>query len=273
MIGNLYEKNVKIGIIGPEEMIQIVSKTIRSFPSFSALPRIYNNEREAPQLAQELIESVEVILFTGMIPYKLAMDRMKFHIPVYYIPLTGSGLYRSLFHIERQNGLLSLSADTISLQAINKTLQELGQDETKTIYYQGDNQPTNEDLIRFHTEQYEKGACTAVLTGLKSVSDELLRRNIPNEWLVPTEQDVIVSLERALLSTETRRSKESKIFIGIMNVDGFGKFTKKKMSEHDVQRLKLDIHRILLGYVESLDGYMTPLGGKRISLQMNWLLF
>jgi hypothetical protein len=261
MRGNPYDKNIKIGIVGPEEMIRLVSKTIRSFPSFSAMMRIYKNEREAPQIAKELIESVEVILFTGVIPYKLAMDQFKFSIPVHYIPLTGSGLYRSLFHIERQIGLLSLSVDTISLQAVNKTLQELGQGETKTIYYHGENHPTSEDLTQFHSDQYETGACTAVLTGLKSVSDELSRRNIPNEWLVPTEQDIIVSLERALLSTETRRSKESQIVIGIMNVDGFGKFTETKTSEHDVQRLKLDIHRMLLGYVESLDGYMTPLGG------------
>ena len=99
-----------------------------------------------------------------------------------------------------------------------------------------------------------------MLTGLKSVSDELTKLNIPNEWLVPTEQDMIVSLERALLSTETRRSKESQIVVGFMNVDDFGRIAEQKQSEHEVQRLKLDIHRQLLGYVESLDGYLTSLG-------------
>jgi DNA-binding transcriptional ArsR family regulator len=256
-----HEKDIKIGIIGPGEMIELVVKTMKSFPSFAPLFRMYSNERDAPIFAQELLEQVEVLLFTGIIPYKLAADQLKFHIPVHYIPLTSSGLYRSLFHIQKQVGLFSLSVDTISLQEVHKTLKELGQDHTQTIYYNQKVNPTNAELIQFHTEQYEKGLCTAVLTGLKSVSIELAKRNIPNEWLVPTEQDITVSLERALLSTETRRSKESQIVAGIINVDGFEKLSEKKTSEHDIQRLKLDIHRMLLGYVESLDGYLTPLGG------------
>ncbi|MNM84456.1 hypothetical protein D3C81_965460 [compost metagenome] len=32
-------------------------------------------------------------------------------------------------------------------------------------------------------------------------------------------------------------------------------------SEHEVQKLKLDIHRMVLGYVESLDGYLISTGG------------
>jgi hypothetical protein len=258
---NESEKDIKIGIIGPEEMIEIVSEALKSFPSFIPVIRMYKQEKEAVELANELLESVEVILFTGIIPYKLAMKKLKPHIPVHFIPLTGSGLYRSLFHLEKKVGLMNLSTDTISYQAVDKTIKELGQSKTRTIHYNGKTNPTNQDLVEFHIEQFKTKECTAVVTGLKSVSNELTRLSIPNEWIVPTEQDIIVSLERALLSTETRRSKETQIVVGIINIDHFSKVVEKKSSEHDIQRLKLDIHRILLGYVDSLEGYLTPLGG------------
>src|SRR5690606_27026264 len=46
-----------------------------------------------------------------------------------------------------------------------------------------------------------------------------------------------------------------------VNVDEFGRHVRQRASEHDVQRLMLDIHRTLLDYVESLNGYLTHLGG------------
>ncbi len=252
---------IKIGIIGPQEMIELIAVTIKSFPSFSPIMRAYTHEREAPQLAQELLESVETILLTGIIPYKLVIQQLKTNIPIHYIPLTGSGLYRSLFQLERLVGLTSISVDTITNKAVERTLKELDQVGIIAIYYNDSDNPTDEELVKFHVQQYEIGACTAVLTGLKSVSEQLSKLNIPNTWLIPSEQDMIVSLERALLSTETRRSKESQIVVGIINVDEFGRMAEQRTSEHDVQRLKLDIHRMLLGYVESLDGYLTALGG------------
>lgn len=254
------EYGIKIGIIGPDEMIRMISNPVKGFPSFIPEMRAYQREDEAPQLAAELAEHVEVLLFTGIVPYRIAMEKMRFSIPVHYIPLTGTGLYRSLFRLEKKAGLAALSADTISREAVVNTLAELGQEQTDLIYFEKSSHPSREELLEFHKEQFRQGKCTAVLTGLKSVSDELTKLNIPNEWLVPTEQDMIVSLERALLSTETRRSKESQIVVGFMNVDDFGRIAEQKQSEHEVQRLKLDIHRQLLGYVESLDGYLTSLG-------------
>jgi hypothetical protein len=90
------------------------------------------------------------------------------------------------------------------------------------------------------------GQAKTALTALNTVSEELNRLGIANEWVLPTEQDVIVALERALLSTETRRGKEAQIVVGLVNVDGFRKMAELMNSENDVQRLKLDIHRMLL---------------------------
>jgi hypothetical protein len=207
------------------------------------------------------METVEVLLFSDPLSYRPVKDKIHFSIPVHYVPLTGSGLYRALFRIEKLHRLLALSVDTISKQAVNKTLKELGVVQTKIVFYEEGISGSREDLIAFHEEQFKTGRCSAALTGDRSVSEALTMEGIPNEWIVPTEQDIIVSLERALLSTETRKSKESQIVIGFINVDDFGKLAVKKTSEHEVQRLKLDILRMMLGYVGSLDGYLTHLGG------------
>ncbi|GIP32728.1 hypothetical protein [Paenibacillus sp. J2TS4] len=254
--------SIKIGVIGSEVVVKKISKVLKGFPSFQPIYSEFTNENEVPALAQELMDEVEVLLFSGPLPYQRAKDKLKFTVPVHYLPLTGTGLYRALFRSHKRFAASTLSVDTLKMQMIEPPLNELGEVGFETVVYNGKDPYSKEELIRFHRKIYEESdgkACA--LTGLKSVADELTALKIPNEWVVPTEQDIIVTLERALLSTETRRSKESQIVLGLIVIDDSGKLYATKATEHEVQKLKLDVHRMLLGYVESLDGHLTHLGG------------
>src|SRR5699024_5056477 len=96
-------------------------------------------------------------------------------------------------------------------------------------------------------------------TGLKIVSEQLNQRGIPNEWILPTDGDIIVTLERALLSTEQRRKLESQVVFGIIHLDNLDQLKRQITSEQENQRLQLEIQREILDYVENLDGYVTTL--------------
>lgn len=252
---------IAIGIVSPEAFAPKMRDVLKSFPSFVPDIRTYTSEDQAPELAGQLMDSVEVLLFTGPIPYRRAKERVRFTVPVHYIPLTGTGLYRSLFLLQKKHGSHPLSIDTIAKSAVDKTWKELGEPTDGIYLYDEKPHPTRAELVEFHYRHYVEGRTGAALTGVKSVSEELTRLGVRNEWITPTEQDIIVSLERALLSTESRRNKESQIVVGLINIDKFDRLAEQKNSEHEVQKLKLDIHRILLGYVESLDGHLTHLGG------------
>ena len=252
---------IAIGVICPNAFAAKMLDVLKSFPSFTPIIRTYAIEDEASQLAEELMTSVEVLFFTGPIPYQRAKEQVRFTVPAIYIPLTGTGLYRSLLQIQKKYGDLSLSIDTVLKPTAEKIWKELDEPLNMLIVYDAHAHPTRQELIDFHCGNFTSGRTGAALTGIKSVSEELMRLGVHNVWITPTEQDIIVSLERALLSTESRRSKESQIVVGLINIDKFGHLAGLKNSELEVQKLKLDIHRMLLGYVESLDGHLTHLGG------------
>lgn len=254
-------KGIAIGIIGPKPLVDKMDHCLKGFPSFQPISRSYSREDEAPELARELADHVETILFSGPVPYRLALQEVAFRIPVHYVRLSGTGLYRALFRMERKQGLAEMSVDTLSKQSVEEAFAELGEAYQGTVHVTGSEFASQEALIAFHADQYERGRAKAALTSVGAVAEALTARGIPNEWVMPTEQDIIVALERALLSTETRRSNESQIVVGFIHVDAFERLAQKQTSEHEVQRLKLDIHRMLLGYVESLDGHLTHLGG------------
>jgi c-di-AMP phosphodiesterase-like protein len=47
---------------------------------------------------------------------------------------------------------------------------------------------------------------------------------------------------------------------GLIHINDFNALVERSHSEHEVQKLKLEIHRTFLDYVKSLDGHLTNLG-------------
>jgi hypothetical protein len=251
-------QNIPIGIIGPAGFIPKMIEILKGFPSLMPIYRGYKHENEASELAAGIMNDVEVLFFTGPIPYRKAKAALRLSVPAHYVPLTSGGLYRSLFSLQQQNALRFVSVDTLSADAVRTALRELGME---TAVLSADREDSSESLIRFHVEAFAQGRSSAALTGIQSVAEALNAQGVPNAWILPTDQDIIVALERALLSTETRKSKESQIVLGLIHIDEYRELTEKQASELDVQKLRLNIQRILLDYAESLEGHITHFNG------------
>ncbi|MBA4496092.1 hypothetical protein ACFO25_20365 [Paenactinomyces guangxiensis] len=257
----LSNKGIAIGVIGPGLLVEKIRDTIKAFPSFQPVFKVYQQREEVCHLAQELMDQAEVLLIAEYHAYREVKGNLDFRIPVHYIPLTGAGLIRSLYRLKKSLSVKKVSLDSLSKQLVEQSFADLDESDVQISYFDGSSHAPIEEIFQFHQNQFTEGGCDAVLTGIKSVSERLSDCNIPNEWVIPTQQDIIVSLERALLSTETRRNKESQIVVGIIHIDDLNRVMERLISEHEIQKLKLDIHRMLLDYVQCLDGHLTALGG------------
>jgi len=253
---------IKIGVIGTASIIDRMLSVMKAFPTFVPVTRVIEHESEAPAAAMEVSGEVEVLLLSGPLAHRLVKEQLPPSIPVHYLPLTGAGLYKALFRA-MQSGKLQggISVDTLTKTMVTRTLKDLGLEHIRIAVYDGPAYASPDKLVAFHQSQFTAGHCSVAFTGVEYVARQLETLQVPSEWLLPSEQDMTVTLERALLSTESRRNKEAQIVVGMINVDDFGKLVMLRHNEHEVQKLKLDIHRMVLGYVESLDGYSMSLGG------------
>lgn len=253
---------IKIGIIGTLEIVEQIKQVIKTFPTF--LPAFYlvEHEQDILPIAERASADAEVLLLSGPLTSKKVKDRLKLPIPVHYVPITEAGLYKALFY-GAHAGKLSrgISVDSLTKVNVKRAARELGISDLEFAVYNGPSYASAEKLAQFHQEQHAAGKSSLALTGVQAVARQLAELGVPNHWMAPSDQDIIVTLERALLSTESRRNKEAQIVVGILNVDEFHKLVMKRPSEHEVQLMKLDIQRMVLSYVESLDGYLTYLGG------------
>lgn len=258
----LEDPEIDIGVVGNVSSIRQVKRALQSFPTFKPLFCIGENSLEMIEEIEKLTHEVEVLLFSDYYFYKVIEQKIDSTVPLHYIPIMGTGLYRSLSILNNHYDVTSLSVDTIEKKYVQQILHEFEEENCQVITYkQNYAHPNIENIITFHKVNFQKNQSIA-LTGIQEVSKQLTVLNIPHKWVTPTQQDIIVSLERALLATETRKNKESQIVLGLMNVDDFRGITTSYTSEHDVQVLKLNIQQMLLDYIRQLDGHLINLGGE-----------
>ncbi|MBS4208182.1 hypothetical protein [Bacillus sp. FJAT-50079] len=256
---------IHIGIIGPQALLEITKESLKSFPNFR--PHFLNMNASSfdPTQLKTLMNDVDVLMFTEYHLYSMAKHSLEFSIPVHHVPLMGTGLYRSLFLGKNSYGLKYLSIDTVEIKYVEQILLELAEQPSDIYVYKNQSHPLQiSDIVDFHIHNHREQDAIS-LTGIQEVAHQLAELNIPYEWVTPTEQDMIVSLERALLATKTRRNKEAQIVFGMINVDNFKRVVEKYTSEHDVQLLKLHIQQMLLDYMKQLDGHLINLGGEEYS--------
>ncbi|WP_059173875.1 hypothetical protein [Bacillus sp. FJAT-27445] len=256
---------IAIGIVSPKALEKEVMKALEAFPNLrpvfiNATPSSIDSEITADRFKQ-----LEVILFTEFQTYLKAKHQFDFSVPVHYVPSMGTGLYRSLFLIKNQYDYTYFSIDTVEEKYIQQVLYDLGENNYEFTFFPHNNHHSSiQSIVHFHQDNYLQNGSIAI-TGIQEVSLNLSEMSIPNEWVTPTYQDLIVSLERALLATEARKNKESQIVFGIIDIDKFKKATEKYSTEHEVQVLKLKFQQMMLNYTKLLDGHLINSGGEEFS--------
>ncbi|MCK6207131.1 hypothetical protein KZX50_16965 [Bacillus infantis] len=254
--------SITIGVIGPEWMKEKILHCLRLFPNFHPEIRTSDHIHDAPAFTKELAGISDVLLYSGLYPYSISKAEIPPHLPAHFIPLKGSGLYRALYALKKEApDIDSISADTLPPPEVSRILKELGEDTDVAFYPQSISFDRVEEITHFHRSLYHAGKTKAAVTGIKIVAEKLADSGIPSEWVIPTEDDIIVTLERALLSTEKRRNRESQIVFGLIQIDSYHELVKQNASEHQIQRLNLRLYRILLDYIELLEGHLTSLNG------------
>ena len=251
---------IMIGIIGPDLLLQMTKGVLKSFPN---LRPSYSSSNEN---TRQMMGEVDVLVFLEYHLYEEAKQDIAFSIPAHHIPLMGTGLYRTLLLIKNNYEQKTLSIDLIAEKYVEQILFELGETDYQylNLHHRKKHPGLIEEIIAFHKDNYFNHQSIA-LTGICEISERLTADGIPNELVIPTEQDMIVAFERALLAAETRRNKESQIVFGIIHIDDFNKVTERCTSEHEVQLLLLKVQQMLLDYTKHLDGHLINTGGDEYS--------
>ncbi len=254
-----------VGVVGPRDLVDIVQAVASEFEEVEVLGLVYEDETEAPEIVAKHEALISVALFTGPVPY-YASRHVSRRLPMVYMSLSGSSLYRVLLEFALQGrDMCRISVDTVGKRAIDKLFAALGLDasEVHTIEYHGP--ITSDELAEFHIEMKNNGA-RAALTGLRSTYRKLLERGVEVWRVLPDEAAIRDGLSRAVLEGRALRSRDAQLVITLVTVDNLDDVVRTRGSLYAVQRLKLDLQRLLLEYAEKLEASLHLLGDDEFML-------
>ncbi len=227
------------------------------------LTRTYASWDDVPAVVAELDAVCGVLLFTGRVPFTIALNTLDLRATLDFIPHDGADLYRALVVVLREYGgrLPSVSLDTIERSAVDETYRDLDLEPPSALLsLDGPDLAPGEwrsaDVAAFHIERYRRGEVELCLTCLGSVRSELLRLGIPVVRIEHTRAALREALRRASLTDRLARTEAKQIAVGIVEPTP----DRRRMtspSPYETQRLELRRRQRVVDLAERLQGTLS----------------
>ncbi|GIP21615.1 transcriptional regulator [Paenibacillus sp. J22TS3] len=263
--------NLKVAVIGPQDLVQAVMELGLKYEGFTMIPAAYQHERDTVKLVADLADQADIFLFTGPIPYQMALKIIK-DKPMVHVHYSGTALYKVLFDLIRSGVLhagdtsgLQISVDVLEREEIEERLSEIGMSDNELYVKSYKVGQETDELVSFHHDLWTEGKVKVTVTSVTSVYERLKKLNVPVYRVVPTRSSIRDCLNRALLEAKSLKFSSSQIAVGIMNIDNFMKVSKEVSSEYELQRKKLVLQQILLDYGEETQALIKWTDGDEVS--------
>ncbi|GAA0389592.1 hypothetical protein GCM10009541_35900 [Micromonospora gifhornensis] len=257
-----------IGIIGPEDSIRLVQEVAAGEGRAEEVSvRTYTDPEQAPELARELDDVCQVLLFTGRIPYSFAAAAGGLRAEIDYIRHAGIDLYRTLSRmlLAGAGQLPRVSVDTIEADTVRETYHDIDLTPPTEILPIADSSglllSSLAEVTAYHRERYESGAVEACLTCLGAVHRELRERGVPVWRVEHTRASVRDALRRAWLAAEVRQSRATQIAVMMIEV---AESASRPQDPYQAERQRLRLREALLEHAERMRGRLNTIDDRTL---------
>jgi hypothetical protein len=255
--------NIKVGVLGAKDTVDLmmdIAKANYNDLSFSYFT--YNNHADISEILSKHRSMIDVWIFSGQVPYAIAKEANLIDNNAFHLELNGSSLFKTFLEMTYTDHLKleRISFDTIAENAIFETLGELNLP-LEDIYinsYKGYKSP--QELIDFHFSLYQQNKVRICVTCIRSVYEELKKRNVPVYRIIPTRVAIHQAIRRSRQQGETLHFKRSQIAVQIIQVEDMNNIISENTFSYEVYRLDLKLQEAILEYSEAIFGSLLPLG-------------
>ncbi|MFD3403716.1 hypothetical protein ACFWUU_23735 [Kribbella sp. NPDC058693] len=257
--GSRYEE-VAVGLIGGESFVRRMVSVARqsSTPGLRVEPAVYRHESEAPQLARQVMERVDVLLFAGPLPYDLTMAKGDLSVPAVFVPPGSAALHAALVRATSAFDPTRISVDSVTEQDVEDCYAEvsLPVQAVRVQPYQEELEPA--DYLAFHSKLFKAGRTVGAVTTIAGVAESLEADGVPTVLMRPSTQTLRETLRAAILTGSGARLSRSRIAIVIAQVPDSALPTRTSPAQYWYQELKLSLHHELLHDARRMDAIVLP---------------
>lgn len=262
-------RKIKIAVVGPVDSVALIGEVAKEYTKRVEITALtYTKPTEVHQLMETLGDSPDAWLFSGQVPYYYAVDSQLTTKPLFYIPHTGSSLYRVLLQIYCVEKLDfdSISFDLLSRIEIEDAFADIPL-QVKNIYVKEFADIISaDDLVTYHYELWKSGKTKAAVTTLQSAYAELKKKKMPVFRIWPLRDNIRTTLNLAIQTVEAATFKESQIAVQQIAIDDYATVVQEARSSYEVRRLEAALYTILINYTEMAKGSINVHGHGQYSI-------
>lgn len=250
-------EDVTVGVVGADNFLHRVADVARA--EVRAPYRLVTASEAGASGAQgqalRIATSVDVLLFSGPLPYDVAMAGEPLPVPATFVPLGGVALPTALLRgaLTGTVDTKRLSIDSVNTREVRETYAELDlpMDAVHVIEYH--ESISLQQFFDFHAEHYRAGRTSGVITTVPTVAEWLTEAGIPNLTMAPAPLTLRNALRTARLLASGARMDDSRIAIVIVRLPATALPNRTSSSNYWFQELKLFLHRTLLHEARRMD--------------------
>jgi DNA-binding transcriptional ArsR family regulator len=212
-------RRIPLAVIGPHDLTERTCQVAEEFPTLEALPYSYDHESETESLVMASRHTTAALLFTGVVPFRIAESAGLLDRPAAYISYTGASLYRALLRLVLDGHAIDrFSIDTLTREQVTEALEDAGlpTDGIHIVDY-GFRTPTAE-VVADHLAAHRKHGTTVAITCLRSAFEGIGDQMVAVR-LSPALQSIRVGLSTVLLESLRGETAHAQVAIGIVDLD------------------------------------------------------
>ncbi len=253
---------ITIGVFGAKDSIDAIYDVGQEFSDEAKLLYYaYEKKEDTPEMVKNHIHEVDVVLYSGRVPFNIVSSSMTVEKPSVYLPHNGTCIYRTLWDIN-QSGLSieHISFDTINEDEIREIFKELGISDRYIKVFEYDGDIDYERLAQFHIDQWTQNNSYVAVTCLYKTYEILTALGISAFRVKLTKSLIRQVIDSAISKATNTKLKANQIAIIIINIDRFKERIKGYASEYEIQKLKLKFNEKLIDYAEKIQGSIFTFG-------------
>ncbi|SEQ38615.1 hypothetical protein [Piscibacillus halophilus] len=252
----------QIGVIGPNDSIEKINEIGKSFNDLKLVTFPYEKTEETKEILENHKNQFDYWLLSGPVPYKYAIDHNLLGLnDGHFARLHGSSLFGTLLEANIKEGRIieSVSLDSIGEEEIKQVGDSYAIQHIKINIKASNTYIPSSELSDFHQELYESGKTDVALTCVRSVYLELKKRGVPVYRVLQSDLSIYSALSH-LRERAFAKQFEKKQFV-ILGVEIlYPKKTDSKSISFKLMRQELDLNRILIDFVEKINGSLVSMG-------------
>lgn len=255
-------RKTNLAIVGPSDSIALIEEVGREFADrVRLISCIYNDASEVPDTIAKHDADVDIWIFSGIVPYRYAIDAANSTKPKLYVSHTGSSIYRVLLHLCKQNKPInSMSFDTFSRKDIVETFAEAEVPLPQIVVKDYVGVVSAAELTDFHLDLWKQGKTEVAVTCFLATYLELKRQGVNAFRIWPTRSNIRSILNFALTKADALFSKAGQIAIQHISIDDYDEFSREAVSGYAVLKVELKLQEILIQFAEQVQGSMISQG-------------